>query len=55
MFLNETYTEWVGKHLSDTFPIKYAQEQGDALLSLLSNLAQNISLGNFRESSGTRN
>jgi hypothetical protein len=54
MFLNETYTEWVGKRLCD-FPIKNAQEQGDALLSLLFNFAQNMSLGNLGTGGGTRN
>jgi len=31
MFLNETYSRvWVGKHLSDMFPIKNALKKGDA-------------------------
>ena len=37
MCLNETYSwAWVGKHLSDMFPIKNGLKQGDALLLLLS-------------------
>jgi hypothetical protein len=36
MCLNETSSRvWVGKHLSDMFPIKYGLQQGDALLLLL--------------------
>jgi hypothetical protein len=33
MCLSEMYSRvWVGKHLSDTFPIKNGLKQGDALL-----------------------
>jgi len=40
MCLNETYsTVWVGKHLSDVFPIKNALKQGEVLLPLLFNFA----------------
>jgi len=40
MCLNETYsTAWVGKYLSDMFPIKNGLKHGDALSSLLSNFA----------------
>jgi hypothetical protein len=40
MCLNETYsTVRVGKHLSDTFPIKNGLKQGDALSPLLFNFA----------------
>jgi hypothetical protein len=36
MCLSQTYTwVWVGKHLSDTFPVRYGLKQGDALLPLL--------------------
>jgi hypothetical protein len=36
MCLNETYSRVrVGKHLSDTFPIKNSLKQGDALLPLI--------------------
>jgi hypothetical protein len=36
MSLNETYSRvWVGKHLSDTFPIKKGLKQVDALSPLL--------------------
>jgi len=36
MCLNETYSRVrLGKHLSDTFPIKNALKQGDALSPLL--------------------
>jgi hypothetical protein len=38
--LNETYSRvWLGKHLSDRFPIKNGLKQGDALLPLLFNFA----------------
>ena len=38
--LNETYSEvWVGRHLSDMFPIKNGLKQGGALLPLLLNFA----------------
>jgi hypothetical protein len=40
MCLNETYSRVrVGKHLSDTFPVKNSLKQGDALLPLLFNFA----------------
>jgi sorting nexin-29 len=40
MCLSETYSRVrVGKHLSDTFPIKNGLKQGDALSPLLSNFA----------------
>jgi hypothetical protein len=40
MCLNETYSRiWVGKHLSDTFPVKNGLKQGDAFLTLLLNFA----------------
>ena len=40
MCLKETYgTVWVGKHLSDMFPIKNGLKQGYALLPLLFNFA----------------
>jgi len=40
MCLNETYkTIWVGKHLSDMFPIRNGLTQGDALSPLLFNFA----------------
>jgi len=40
MCLNETYsTVWVGKHLSDMFPIRSGLKQGDALQPLLLNFA----------------
>jgi len=40
MCLNETYTiVWVGKHLSDIFPIKNGLKQGHALLPFLFNFA----------------
>jgi hypothetical protein len=36
----KTYSrDWVGKHLSDTFPIKNGLKQGDGLLPLLFNFA----------------
>jgi hypothetical protein len=40
MCLNETYSRvWVGKHLSDTLPIKTGLKQGNALSPLLFNFA----------------
>jgi len=40
MCLNEAYSRvWVGKHLSDVFPIRNGLKQGDALLPLLFNFA----------------
>ena len=37
---NETYSKvWVGKHLSDMFPIRNGLKQGDALLPLVFSLA----------------
>ena len=39
MCLNETYDRvWVGKHLSDIFPIKSDLKQTDALLQLIFNI-----------------
>jgi hypothetical protein len=41
--LNERYgTVWVGKNLSDMFPIKNGLKQGDALSPLLSTLLLNM-------------
>jgi hypothetical protein len=41
MCLSETYSRvWVGKHLSDMFPIKNGLKQGDALSPLLFNFAE---------------
>jgi hypothetical protein len=40
MYLNEAYScAWVGKHLSDTVPVKNGLRQGDASSSLLFNFA----------------
>jgi hypothetical protein len=40
MCLSETCSRvWVGKHLSDTFPIKNGLKEGDALSPLLFNFA----------------
>ena len=39
---------WVGKHLSDMFPIKYGLQQGDALLPLLFNFALECAIGRVR-------
>jgi hypothetical protein len=40
MCLTETYSRvWVGKNLSEMFPIRYGLKQGDALLPLLFNFA----------------
>jgi hypothetical protein len=46
MCINETYIRvWVGKHLSDTFPIKNGLKQGDALSPLLFNCALEYAIG----------
>ena len=38
LYLNETYTRvWVGKQLSDMFPVKNGFKQGQALLPLILN------------------
>jgi hypothetical protein len=43
--LNETYTRvWVGKHLSDMFPIKNGLKQRYALLPLIFNFALGYSI-----------
>jgi hypothetical protein len=40
MCLTETYSRiWVGKNLSDMFPIRNGLKQGDALMPLLFNVA----------------
>jgi len=40
MCLDETYSRvWVGKNLSDMFPIRDGLKQGDALSQLLFNIA----------------
>jgi len=40
MCLNKTYSRvWLGKHLSDVFPIRNGLKQGDALSPLLFNFA----------------
>jgi hypothetical protein len=47
MFLHETYSRiWVGKHLSDVFPMRNGLKQGDSLLPLLFNFS--TPLGGFR-------
>jgi len=45
MCLNETYSRvWVGKHMSDMFPIRNVLKQGDALSPLLFNFALEYAL-----------
>jgi hypothetical protein len=39
----------VGKHLSDTFPIKNGLKQGDVLSPLLFNFALEYAIRNFRQ------
>jgi len=40
MCLNETWSEeWIGRHLSNTFPVRNGLKQGDALLLLLCTFA----------------
>ena len=47
--MNETYSRvWVGKHLSDMFPIRNGLKQGDVLSLLLFNLLESTPLGGFR-------
>ena len=46
---NETCNrDWVGKHLSNMYPIRNGLKKGDSLLSLLSALFQTMPLGGFR-------
>jgi hypothetical protein len=50
MCLSETYSRvWVGKHLSETFPIKNGLKQGFALSLLLFHFAENMPLGGFKQ------
>jgi hypothetical protein len=50
MCLNETYSRVrVGKHLSDTFPIKNGFKKGDALSPLLFNYALEYAIRGFRK------
>ena len=45
MCLNETYSRvWVGKHLSDMFPIKNDLKKGEALVPLLFNFASDYAI-----------
>jgi len=49
MCLTETYSKvWVGKNLSDMFPIRNGLKQGDALLPLFFTFALDTPLGGFR-------
>jgi hypothetical protein len=49
MCLNETYIRvWVGKHLSDMFPMRNGLKQGDALSPLISTVLWSTLLGGFR-------
>jgi hypothetical protein len=51
MCLDETYSEVrTGKHLSDNFPIHNGLQQGDALSSLLSNIALEHAIRKVQES-----
>ena len=46
IYLNETYSRvWVGKHLSDMFPIRNGLKQWDALFPLFSTSLQSMPLG----------
>jgi hypothetical protein len=52
--LHETYTkERIGKHLSDSFPIRNGLKQGDTLSPLLLTLFYNMPLGRSRKPGGT--
>ena len=49
MGLNETYKGlWVGKHLSDMFPIKNGLKDGDAVSHCSLTLVMFVLLGGFR-------
>jgi len=49
MCLNETNSRiWVGKHLSDMFPVMNALKQGDALMPLLFNFALEYAVGRVK-------
>jgi hypothetical protein len=50
MCLNETYRKvWIGKHLSDSFPIQNGLKQRDALSPLLLNFALECAIRKVRE------
>jgi hypothetical protein len=50
MYLNETYSKvHIGKHLSDSFPIRNGLKQGDALLALLINFALEYAIRKVQE------
>jgi hypothetical protein len=50
MCLNETYRKVrIGKHLSDSFPIKNGLKEGDALSSLIFNFALEYAIRNVLE------
>jgi hypothetical protein len=49
MCLTDTYSrDWVGKNLSDMFPIRNGLEQGDALPPLLFNFALQYAIRRFQ-------
>ena len=49
MCLNETYNRlWVGKHLSDIFPIKNVLKDGDVLTPTLFNFASEYPIGSVQ-------
>jgi hypothetical protein len=50
MFLSEMYSKvYIGKHLSDNFPVQNGLKQGDALLPLLFNFTLEYSIRRSRK------
>jgi hypothetical protein len=55
MHLNETYSKaYLGKHLSDTDPIRDGLQEGDAVSLLLFNFLQNMPFAGSKKPGGTK-